>query len=43
MLDFSHFQERLFLCDLRCNTVNVSIFCQIVYIGNNVNYNYKYK
>ncbi|ORX82924.1 hypothetical protein BCR32DRAFT_292315 [Anaeromyces robustus] len=35
VLDFSQFQERLFLCDLRDNTKNVSIFCQIVSIGNN--------
>ncbi|ORX55429.1 hypothetical protein BCR36DRAFT_347274 [Piromyces finnis] len=35
ILDFSQFQERLYLCDLRNNTKNVSIFCQIIYIGNN--------
>jgi len=35
VLDFGQFQERLFLCDLKENTKNVSVFCQIVSIGNN--------
>jgi len=35
VLDFSQFQGRLYLCDIRENTKNVSVFSRIVYIGNN--------
>ncbi|KAG4093974.1 hypothetical protein H8356DRAFT_1047546 [Neocallimastix lanati (nom. inval.)] len=35
ILDFSQFQERIYLQDLTPNMKNVSLFCQIIYISNN--------